>query len=109
MTNARGSGLLPGPALENQGGVGAAKTERIRESVIHGGLARNVGNVVEITVRIRLFLIDRRRQGLIAQRKNTNAAFKAACAAEEMTGHGLGGADRQFLVDGAFTEKSLHC
>ena len=44
--------LLSAPALENQRGVGAAESERIRERVLDGGFARIVGNVVQIALRI---------------------------------------------------------
>ena len=42
--------LLPGPPLENQGGVGAAETEGIRQRVFHFRFARDIGNVVEIAI-----------------------------------------------------------
>src|SRR5579859_5792550 len=99
---------FPGPALENQGGVGAAKPEGIRKRVIHGGLAGDVRNVVKIAVGIRLFLVDSGRKDLIAQRQNADAVLENARAAEKVAGHGLGRTDRQFFVDRAFAEEPLH-
>src|SRR5712664_1942336 len=60
--------LLAGPAFENQRGVGAAKSEGVRERVFYRRLARFVGNIVEIASRVGGLLIDGRRQNLVAQR-----------------------------------------
>ena len=93
------------PALEEQRGVGAAETERIRERVLDLGFARVVRNVIEIALRIGSFLVDRRRQNLIAQRQHADARLEAARAAEQMPGHGLGRADGNFL--GVVAEDAL--
>src|SRR5215470_15020949 len=85
--------VLLGPALENQGGVGAAETERVGEGVLDSGFAGVIGNVVEIALGIRGFLIDGGRKNLVAQGEDANAGFEASGAAEEMAGHRFGGAD----------------
>ncbi len=81
---ARALGLLFVPALEEQRGVGAAEAERIRERVFDFRFARLVRNVIEIARRIGIFVVDRRRQNLIAQRQHADARFEAARAAEQM-------------------------
>src|SRR5271156_4314367 len=73
------SQLFPVPALENQGRVGAAEAERIRERVMNLRFPRVVRNVVEVARGVRIFVIDRRRQNLIAQGENPDARFESAC------------------------------
>ena len=81
------------PALEEQRGIGAAEAEGIRERVFDVGLARVVGHVIEIASRVGMLVVDGRRQNLVAQGQHADAGFEAAGAAEQMAGHGLGGAD----------------
>src|SRR5882724_5900591 len=100
--------LLPWPALENQRGVRSAKSERIGERIIHCRFARHVRHIVQITFRIGVELIDRRRQNLIAQRQHANAGFKSPRAAQKMSRHGFRRAHRQLLVDCAFAKQALH-
>src|ERR1700753_4002676 len=69
--------LFPGPALENQRGVGAAKTERVRKRVFDVRFSRDIRNIIEIALRIRRFEIDRRRRNLIAQRQHTDTRFQS--------------------------------
>src|SRR5579872_4029760 len=73
--------VLPGPALENQGGVCAAEAEGIRKSVFDRGFASHVGDVVQIAFGIRGFEIDCGRQNLIAQGEDADASFEASGAA----------------------------
>src|SRR5262244_1743223 len=68
--------LLARPALENQRSVRSAEAERIRERVVDGRLAGDVGHVVQIALRIGTKLIDRRRQNLIAQREDAYTGFE---------------------------------
>src|SRR5260370_31545869 len=70
--------LLAGPALENERGVGAAKSEGIRERVFHRGLARFVRNVVEIAGAIRRFLVYRRPQNPFAYTLDTESPLPTA-------------------------------
>src|SRR5579862_505252 len=79
--------LAPFPSLEEQRRIRPAEAERIRERVRHFGFARMVWNVVQIARGIGLFLIDRRRQNLIAQRQHADARLQSARAAEQMPRH----------------------
>src|SRR4029077_17979446 len=97
--------LFAGPAFENQRSVGAAKSKRIRQRVFEGSFARLVGHIVQIACRVRRFLIDRRRQNLVAQRQHTDAGLEAARAPEQMPGHLFCRSHRSLL--GALTENSL--
>src|SRR5690242_4016605 len=81
--------LPAGPALENQRRVRAAKSEGVRERVLDGSLARFVGNVVQVALGVRCFLVDRRRKDLIAQCEDTDTGLQAPRAAEQMPGHGF--------------------
>src|SRR5713226_10778056 len=95
--SSRGRGELFVPALEEKRGVGAAEAERIRQRVFERGLARLVGHVVQIAFRVGVFVIDCRRQNLVAQRKHADAGLEPAGAAEQVAGHGFGRADRNLL------------
>src|SRR6266568_4839853 len=76
--------LLPRPPLENERGVGAAKSKRIRKCVLHGCLARAIRNVIQVALGIRIFEIDGRRQNLIAQRQRADAGFQSARSAKTL-------------------------
>src|SRR5437667_3121541 len=79
--------------LEQQGRVRAAEAERVGQGIFDAGLASLVRDVVQITLGVRVFVIDSRRQDLVAEGKDREASLKPARAAEQMPGHGLGGAD----------------
>src|SRR5437867_5861429 len=65
--------LFSGPAPENERGVGAAKSKRVRKSVLNRRFARVIRYVIQIAFRIGIFEINGRRECLIAQRQDTNA------------------------------------
>src|SRR2546426_284208 len=50
--------ILPFVFLEQERGVGAAKTEGVRKRVADVGLTRLVRHVIEVAVRIRYFVVD---------------------------------------------------
>ena len=54
------------PALENQRGIGAAKAEGVRQGIVKRCFARMVGHVVEIACRVRMRVVNGRRQLLVA-------------------------------------------
>src|SRR5262249_751436 len=85
------------PVLEQQAAVRPAEPEGIGKHVLKLGFARLVGNVIEVAFGIGIFEVCGRRNHLIAQREHANAGFQAAGAAQQMTGHGLGGADSDLL------------
>src|SRR5262249_34613407 len=86
------------PAAEDERAVGAAKAEGIGERNVHRRLARHVGNIVQVAFRVWVFQIDGGRKDLVAQGQDGNAGFQAARAAQQMSGHGLGGANRNLSV-----------
>ena len=80
-----------GVTLENETAVGAAKAERVGKRVIDAHGTGVVGHIVEIALRIGNLVVDGGRGDLIADREHSDAGFEAASAAEQMTGHRLGG------------------
>src|SRR5713226_3127842 len=93
------------PAAEDQGGVSAAEAEGIREHIFDRSFARDVGDVIEVADRVKIFVIDGRRQDLVVQRQDADTGFEAARAAQQVTGHGLGGAYGHLL--GAVSEHTF--
>ena len=81
---------LPLVFLEEERGVGAAEPKRIRERVLDVGFPRLVGNVVEITIRIRRFVVDGGRHQAVAERQRADGRLDRARGAEQVPGHGLG-------------------
>src|SRR5919108_6586915 len=68
MTPADPRASLPRPAPENERGVGASKSKRIRKRVFDRGLARVIRHVIQIALRIWILKINRGRERLVAQR-----------------------------------------
>src|SRR6266404_1560101 len=58
------------PPLENQRGIRATKSKRVRERILHGRLARRIRHVVQIALRIGSLVVNRRRQNLVAEREH---------------------------------------
>src|SRR4051812_40851296 len=94
---------LGGPALEQQRAIGPAEAKGVAQRVFHSRFARVVGNAIQIALRVLVVEIDRWRQALIAKRKHGDAGFESAGAAEQVPGHGFGGADGDIL--GMFMEE----
>src|SRR3954471_6622208 len=88
---------LSSPALEEQGAVRPAETERVAERVFHTRFAGVVGDAIEIALRVLIIEVDGRGQALVAQREHRDAGFESTGAAEQVTSHGLGRADSNFL------------
>src|SRR5579872_222040 len=82
-------------ALEDESGVGATETERIGKRVRELSLASVIWNVIEIALRVGMFVIDRRRKNLIAQGEHADAGLEASGTAEQVSGHRFRGADSQ--------------
>ena len=70
--------LLVLPALEDQGCVGAAKSEAVAHDMSDLFLDRLVRRVVEIAGRIGVFEVDRRRDDALAERLDADDQFDAA-------------------------------
>ena len=71
-------------ALENQGAVGAPKSEGVAERITHLHLSRLAGDVVEVEPLVRTLQVHRRRGDLIAQRQHGNTGLQSAGAAEQV-------------------------
>src|SRR5689334_21340119 len=56
---------------EDEGGVGAPEAERVAERDLHVLLARLVGDVVQVAVRVRRLVVDGGRQDPVVDRKST--------------------------------------
>ena len=98
-----GFGLF-GPALEDEGAVGAAEAEGVGERVVDLRGLGLVGDVVEAALGVELDDVHGRRGGLVEHGHDGDAGFEAAGAAEQVAGHGLGGADEERVVEGALAE-----
>src|SRR5712691_11690823 len=60
------------PALKQQAAIGAPEAEGIGEGILNMGSARFIGNVVQVALRIGIFLIDCGWHTLVAQRQHRN-------------------------------------
>jgi hypothetical protein len=68
----------------------AAEAERIGNGDLQvGRLARDVRDVVEVALGVRLLLVDRRREDAVAEREDAERRLDRACAAEAVAGDGL--------------------
>src|SRR5580704_6072084 len=99
--------LVNAPALEDEGAVGAAEAEAVREGVVDFGRLRLVGDVVQAALGIDVLEVHGRRRDLLLHRDDGDGCFQAACATEEVASHGLGGADRKRVIQRALTEDVL--
>jgi len=100
---------LFGPAFEDEGAVGAAEAEGVRECVVDLSGLGLVGHVVEAALRIELDDVHCGRCDLVLHGEDGDAGFKAASAAEEVAGHGFGGADQEFAACCVLAEDVLDC
>src|SRR5258705_7533694 len=96
---------LFGPAFEDEGAVGAAEAEGVRECVVDLYRLGLVGDVVETALRVELYDVHGGGRGLLEHRHDGDAGFETAGAAEEVAGHGLGGADEKLVAEGVFAEE----
>ena len=73
--SAEGAGVIVARALgvqflEDQTGVHSAESKGVRQRCCNGGRSRLMGNIVQITGRIGMIQIDRRRENTVKQREN---------------------------------------
>ena len=66
-----------------------------------------VGDVVEAALGVEFDDVHGRGCGLLEHGHDGDAGFEAAGTAEQVTGHGFGGADEQFVAEGVFAEEGL--
>src|SRR6266849_3953207 len=81
--------------LDHETRVVAAETERVRQGHLDVGLARLVGHVVEIALRVGVVEVDRGRQQAAIDREDAGRRLDGAGGAQQVTVHRLGGADRE--------------
>ena len=79
--------------LKSSAALVPPKPNELERAYSTSALRALVGHVIEIASRVGMLVIDGRRQNLIAQGEHADARFEAAGAAQQMAGHGLGGAD----------------
>jgi hypothetical protein len=93
---------LPNPkstceSLDKQADVLPAESEAIGQDDVTFGLARGVGDIVEVALGIGKFVIDRRRQDTIANGQQADDQFRRTCSGDEMPHHTLSAGDRKFI------------
>src|SRR5918994_5817279 len=76
--------------LEHQSAVGAAKPERVFHRYVNMHVARSVGAVVKIALRILVEDIDSGRGNLVMQRQCRDYGLDAARATQQVSSHRLG-------------------
>ena len=62
-------------SFENQTGIDSPESKGIRQSRCNGGRTGRIGNIVQITGRIRMIQIDRRWENTVKQRQKTEDGF----------------------------------
>ena len=80
-------------ARHDDGDVLAAKAKAVRQRDLAISFASDVGDVIEITKRIRIFVIDRRRQDFVANRHQANDQFRRASGRNQVPHHAFGAGD----------------
>ena len=65
-------------SLEDQTGVHSTESKGVRQRCCHGGRSRFIGNIVQITGRIRIIQIDRGRENTVKQRQKAEDGFDPA-------------------------------
>jgi hypothetical protein len=78
-------------AAENQRSVGAAEAEVVLQRDVDLHRPRRVGAVVQVALRILVEDVDGRRRDLVMHGEHGEYRFQAAGAAQQVTGHRLGG------------------
>src|SRR5947207_3158894 len=84
-------------SFEEEGRVGAPKTEGIREGIANGHSARLVWHVVEITVRIRRLVVDGGRNDAPLDNERSDSRFDGASRAQQVSDHRFRRADGELV------------
>jgi hypothetical protein len=82
---------------EDEGGVGSAEAEGVGHGVAHGGGFGLVFDEAEGADIVEVGDVGGGWGDLIAEGEDDDASFEAACTAEEVAGHGFGGADEEIF------------
>src|SRR5579871_376231 len=90
---------------EDQRGVGAAETERVRQCIGDLALARHLGDEVDVAGRGRVFQIEGRRHDAVAQGENREDRLDAAGGSEQVADRRFGRRHRQAI--GVVAEQPL--
>src|SRR5690606_40899863 len=82
---------------DNHAAVGPAKTKRIGQRNIDLKIAGLIGAIIQITLWILIEDIDGRGRNLVIKRQRGEYCFNAPCRAQQMSRHGFGGVDDEFV------------
>src|SRR6266702_1186785 len=74
-----------------------AKSEAVRDGFAHVLAARLIGHIVEVALRVGVFIVDRRVDHAAVDREQRCDRLDRAGGAEQVTDHGLGAADRDLV------------
>src|SRR5579875_2973510 len=74
-----------------------AKSKRIRHCELYIKLAGSVWHVIQITLRVWSFIVNRRRNDSLHQGLHGGNSFNAACCTEQVSGHRLDGTHAQLV------------
>src|SRR5690242_1842516 len=75
-------------ALDGEGHVVTPEAEAVAQHAANRAMGRGVGRVVEVELRIRRLIVDRRRDDAVANRQRADDELHRAGRAEHVTGHG---------------------
>src|SRR5258708_3784478 len=103
-----GQAIVPALAHagKDEGGVGAAEAEGVRQHIAHRPLLGAVRHQVDVVARRRVVEVERRRDDAVAQRQDREDRLDAAGGAEKMADRRFGGGHRELV--GVLAEQPLH-
>src|SRR4051812_25420319 len=81
----------------NQSNILATKAKAVAHHVADPFLPSNIRDIVQIAVRIWMFIVDRRRQDPMFQSHDAYDGFNSPCGSNEMTHHAFAAGYRNFL------------
>ena len=81
--------------FEDQAGVGTAKAKGIGHGDVDGGLAGNIGNIIQIAFIAGLIMVDGGRDDIVMHSQRCEYRLDATGPSQQMAGHGFGRADGQ--------------
>src|SRR5215472_15324209 len=102
---------LPTESLEQQSGVGSAEAKRVGQGVLQLGLAGSPGNVVQVALRVRMLVVNGRRDDLVAQGESEDTGLQSPGPSQQVTRHGLRRTHGQFVrmfTEGLFDGEGLN-
>src|SRR6516165_6494196 len=76
-------------SLEQQSGVGSTEAKRVGQGVLKLGLAGSPGNVVQVALRVRMLVVNGRRDDLVTKGEGEDASLESPGPSQQVTRHGL--------------------